>query len=234
MIRLLRVATVIVALAALAACGRTGGVAARTDLKNLSDALHECAGARTDATLHRLRIDGLGLDDLSELRARYYSDYVEPRMSDEVTDGIGRIIEARIGRLVRLRTGGRSLPPTLTYVIDAYDPVTYQGRLEDGFADDSLHVREFPEAFGQRFVAYRPGDSIKISLDSRFRFLVAPRSYRGHSWEAVDLALDERGSFKLSPDLGQSLVFAIVAADIAPKRQYKVVWALGYGGIPSR
>jgi hypothetical protein len=109
---------------------------------------------QVDQMLINLHLEKVQTNDLSELRNLYSTAYVEPQLDDEVTEAIDRLIGKELGTKIWLEAGGERFPPTEVYVIVDYDRTTYQAHLENTYADDSIHIPEFPEAFGDKTVKY--------------------------------------------------------------------------------
>jgi len=182
-----------------------------------------------DKALLSLGLGSLDANDLSELRNLYSGSYVEPRLEDAATEGISRIIKGKIDKAVQLRTGSRQYEPAEVYVIDSYDPKTYQSHLESTYADDSIHLPEFPESYGNNTVHYKEMAVFRIQLEKQFSIVVEPRYYIGHSWDVGNVTSNTKESFTMPPNLVQSVLFAIIMEKVNPKRQFKVFWILDSG-----
>ncbi len=221
---------------ALGSCAVNGDQIAKRDWKGLSERIHARYvklqpselkdEASVDGLITHMLPGGIPLDSLSELKSAYYSQYVEPMQDDAVTEGMDRLIKTRVGRMVGLSVDGHRHPPTDTYVIADYDAATFQGQLENGYADDSIHIPEFPESYPAGFVALAKGAAFRLEIDPRFTVLVGPHRYDGHSWQALALVAGDDGRYRPPAIFFQAVVFIVIAEKTHAKRQYKVIWVL--------
>ena len=118
--------------------------------------LGQVSPRQVDQLLMNLQVEKIQINDLSELRNVYSAAYVEPLLDDEITDAIDRMIGQEFGTKLWLETGGKRFPPTAVYVIVNYDRTTYQAQLENTYADDSIHIPEFPESFRDKTRQLQP------------------------------------------------------------------------------
>ena len=190
----------------------------------ISESTGSDVSKRADQLLKRLHVDAMPIKELSELRATYNQAYVEPLLEDAVTYRLGQLIELKVSSKLQMRLGGRVFPPVAAYVITGYDQSTFESQQENTYADDSIHIPEFPEAYKNRPVQYKTGELISAKLDPGFYYLVKPRYYLGHSWENRGLDLDSSGSFRLPADVLQAVVFAIIVEKGVSGREYKLIW----------
>ena len=224
-----------VVLALLISCSGSRNAINKRYWKGLSKVLHnqfvDIGTARIDNVKIDTQLKAFGLEtiqiaELLELKSVYYSEYVEPRLDDSVTSGIDRIIEKRICGKIWMKLRGESYPPVAAYVIKNYDPTTYQGQLENTYADDSIHIPEFSESYLNKAIVYANKERITVGIDPKFYFLVKPRYYIGHSWNNKNLDYDSPESFKMPSQTLQAVVFAIIAEKGKERRKYKVLWVL--------
>ena len=223
-------------LVVLGSCTVNGDLIAKRDWQKLSQRIHERYlrllaselkdDRRIDDMLQGPLTSGVPLGDLSELKNAYYSQYVEPMLDDAITEGLDRLIKSRVAHLIGLSVDGHRHPPTETYVITAYDAASFQGQLENGYADDSIHIPEFPESYPAGFVALAKDAAFRLEIDPRFSVLVGPHRYEGHSWQAVALVAGDDGRYQPPANFYQDVVFIVIAEKAVAKRQYKVIWVL--------
>lgn len=90
-----------------------------------------------------LSVSRLSLNSLFEIKSFYWQLCVEPRMDDAITRTIDSLIKYKVSKAIKLRTAGRKYQPVETYAITGFEPVTFRSRLENGYADGSLHLLEF-------------------------------------------------------------------------------------------
>ncbi|MGA2381684.1 MAG: hypothetical protein ABSG85_20490, partial [Spirochaetia bacterium] len=207
-----RLALLVIFLAATAACrpARNQELAA-TNMETLTQTLHNLAlqagsespqnDKRIDSQLEALSLSRLGVNGLCELRNAYMDRFVAPQLDDAVTLGLDRQIQTAIGQKVAIRLQGSSFVPSVVYVIVRYNPTTYEGQLESTYADDSLHLGEFPESYEGKTVQYRDGDRLQIVLDKGFHFDVGPRYYADHTWRVGSLEKYQDSSFNIPSQL---------------------------------
>jgi hypothetical protein len=105
-----------------------------------------------------------------------------------------------------------------------YNPTTYEGQLESTYADDSLHLGEFPESYEGKTVQYRDGDRLQIVLDKGFHFDVGPRYYADHTWRVGSLEKYQDSSFNIPSQLLEATIFTIIGENGVKNREYKVLW----------
>lgn len=187
-----------------------------------------------DNLLAELDIDSLSIDNLSELKWIYWRLFSDPRLDDDVTTGIDRIIKNKINKVVELNVRGKKYPPIEMYILTDMDSYNYQGKLENGCADDSFHLFEFSEACDP--ISYNELDVFLINLDNDFRFVVEPHIYSGHGG-AIKTENWKNHKFNLSSKLPHIILFSIIEEKNATKRKYKVFWSLKYccrGGVQSK
>ena len=220
-------------LSLMVSCSGSLNAINKRDWKELSKVLYNyIAGIGTasvdndkiDTQLKAFGLETLQIADLLEIKNVYYSEYVEPRLDDPVTSGIDRIIEKKVCGKIWMKLKGESYPPVAAYVITNYDPTTYQGQLENTYADDSIHIPEFPESYLNKAILYTNNESLTVGIDPKFVFLVKPRYYIGHSWNNKNLDYDSKESFEMPPETIQAVVFAIIAEKGREKRKFKVLW----------
>jgi hypothetical protein len=181
---------------------------------------------KIDAQLTALGLDAVQINDLIDLKNAYYLEYVEPRLDDTVTSGLGRLIEKKVCGKIRMKLKGEGYPPVAAYVITSYDLKTFQSQLENTYADDSIHIPEFPESYLNRALLYNNNDVISIDLDANYHYLVKPRYYIDHTWENKNLEVNSKGSLEMTLPTAQAVVFAIIAEKGIKERKYKVLWVL--------
>ena len=116
--------------------------------------------------------------------------------------------------------------PVAVYVITSYDPITYESHLENAYADDSIHIPEFPESYYNAILTYDSKDIISVNIDPSFYYLVKPRYYIDHTWENKSLELDLNKPIGTTLQTNQAVVFAIIAEKGIVERSYKVFWVL--------
>jgi hypothetical protein len=183
----------------------------------------------SQTTLMNLGLGNLSANDLSELRNVYASQYLEPRIDDSATEGIARIIKSRIVKAIKIRTDSGQYEPSEVYVIDSFDPKTYQSHLENGYADDSIYIPEFPESYGNRAMTYQKTSRFQIELEMPFTLVVGPHFYLGQSWR-VGNVIGNGNTFSVPLDLRQDVLFMIITDKENPNRQYKVLWVIDFVG----
>jgi hypothetical protein len=220
-------------LALLISCSGSRNAINRRDWKELSTVLHNrfidigtasVDNDKIDTQLKAIGLETIQIADLLEIKNVYYSEYVEPRLDDSITSGIDRMIEKRVCGKIWMKLKGKSYPPVAAYVITNYDQTTYQGQLENTYADDSIHVPEFPESYLNKAILYTNNERITVGLDQKFYCLVKPRYYIGHSWNNKNLDYDSTESFEMPSQTAKAVVFAIIAEKGIEKRKYKVLW----------
>ena len=132
---------------------------------------------QTEAKLLAFGLDALRIAELIELKNVYYAEYVEPRLDDRVTNGIDRLVEKKVCTKIRMIANWKSYLPVAVYVITSYDQETYESHLENAYADDSIHIPEFPEFYNNAVLTYDSKDVISVNIDPSFYYLVKPRYY---------------------------------------------------------
>jgi len=223
-------------LLALASCANGKGYIEDRNWTALSQVVHnrlinekhmgQLSPKQVDQLLIRLHVEKIQINDLSELRNVYSAAYVEPQLDDEITEAIDRLIGQELGTRLWLETEGKRYPPTAVYVIVDYDRTTYQAQLENTYADDSIHIPEFPESFGDKNVTYNREKAIRVHVESPLQYIVHPHYYQGHSWTAINLEMDTNGTLKMPGDMSEYVMFAIVAVKGISNREYKGIWVL--------
>ena len=220
----------------LAGCAHGGRPKTRQEIAALALSIHtkfpdpDDARDKQGSDFHQsflgLGLERLGANDLSELRNDYAESCVEPKIQDAVTEEMDLMIRETVGRAVRLTRNRESFEPAEVYVISSFDPGTYEGHLENTFADDSFHLPEFPESYGNRIVRSSATDVFRIQLDTKFSTVVGPHYYRGHTWQVGDVDDRGNGSFGFHGSLIHSVLFSLVAEKVNPKRLFKVLWVV--------
>ncbi|KAF0134145.1 MAG: hypothetical protein FD145_901 [Candidatus Saganbacteria bacterium] len=176
--------------------------------------------------LTALNASSVSVNDLSEIKWRYWELYVEPRLEDDITEGIDRIIKNRIDKIIELSVRGKKYPPMDMYIVTHIDPESYQCKVEGGYADDSMHLPEFPETYDP--ISYNESDLFLVNLDNNFRFVVEPHIYSGHSLEILRAKNWNNDRFNLPSKLSHTVLFSIIEEKNATRRKYKVCWVLNY------
>ena len=176
--------------------------------------------------LTALNVDSISLNDLSEIKWHYWELYVDPRLEDDITAGIDRIIKNKIDKIITLSIRGEKYPPMEKYVVTHIDPDSYQCRLEDGYADDSIHLPEFPETYNA--ISYNELDVFSVNLNNNYRFVVEPRIYPEHDWKVLKVKNWNNNEFNLPSKLSHAVLFSIIEEQNIAKRRYKVFWMLNY------
>ena len=176
--------------------------------------------------LTALNVDSISINDLSEIKWHYWELYVEPRLEDDITAGIDGIIKNKIDKIIILSIRGEKYPPMEMYIVADIDPNTYQCELEGGYADDSIHLSEFPETYDP--IAYNESDVFLVSLDNNFRFVVEPHIYPEHDWKVLKVKNWNNNKFNLSVKLSHAVLFSIIEEKNIARRRYKVFWMLNY------
>lgn len=152
---------------------------------------------------------------------------MEPHLRDDITEGIDRIIKNRIDKTIELRVGGAKYPPVEAYIVThIVDPNSYQCHVEYGYADDSIHLPEFPETYSS--VPYNESDTFSINLENNFRFVVEPHIYPNHDWKVLKIKKGKNNNFNLPPGMSRGVLFSIIEEKNLSKRKYKVFWIVNY------
>ncbi len=180
--------------------------------------------------LTALNASPITVNDLSEIKWRYWELYVEPLLEDDITVGIDRIIKNRIDKIIKLSVRGKKYSPMDMYIVTRIDPDGYQCKVEGGDADDSMHLPEFPETYNP--ISYNESDLFLVNLDNNFRFVVEPHIYPGHSREVFMIKNWNNNNFNLPPKLSQAVLFSIIEEKNITRRKYKVCWVVSYEEKP--
>ena len=176
--------------------------------------------------LTALNVDSISINDLSEIKWRYWELYVEPRLEDDITTGIDRIIKNKINKIITLSIREKKYPPMEMYVVTHIDPDSFQCMLEGGYADDSIHLSEFPETYNP--ISYNESDAFLVNLDDNFRFAVEPHIYPEHDWKVLKVKNWNNNKFNLPIKLSHAVLFSIIEQKNITKRRYKVFWMLNF------
>jgi len=232
-----RTVCAIVLFAALISCNFSYHPKTRDELQSLARQIHEKfpdtevtdegQEKASQKTLTNLGLGNLSANDLSELRSIYAWQYLEPRIDDSATEGIARIIKSRIGKAIKIRIDSGRYEPFEVYVIDSFNPKTYQSHLENGYADDSIYIPEFPESYDNRAISYQKTSRFQIELEKPFALVVEPHFYLAQSWR-VGNVIENGNTFLVPQDLRQDVLFMIIADKGNPNRQYKVLWVIDF------
>lgn len=187
--------------------------------------VEESRKIRMDSLLAKLNIDSMYINNLSEIKWTYWKLYVDPCLDDDITAGIDRIIKHKIDEIIGLSVREKKYPPMEMYIVTHIDPDSYQGRLENGYADDSLHLSEFSET--DNSIPYNESDVFSVNLHNNFRFVVGPHIYPEHSWKALKIN-NWNNKFNLPSKLSHAILFSIIEEKNVTKRKYKVFWVVNY------
>lgn len=179
--------------------------------------------------LTALNASPISINDLSELKWTYLELYVDPRLDDDITASIDRIIKNRIDKIIELSVRGKKYSPMDMYIVTHIDPDSYQCKVEGGYADDSMHLPEFPETYNA--ISYNESDTFIVNLEDNFKFVVEPHVYPGHSREVFKIKNWNNNKFSLPPKLSRAVLFSIIEEKNITKRKYKVCWVVNYDGL---
>lgn len=171
-------------------------------------------------------LSSLGPNTLSEIKWIYWQHRVDPCLADRITIAIDEIIKHKIYKTISLGVNGKRYSPIDMYVVSCVDPVSYEGKLDNGYADDSLHLSEF--VTDEHLILYDETTLFLINLDENFRFVVKPHIYPKHSWLVEKVTCWQHKSFKLLPTLSRAVLFAVVEEKGISKRKYKVFWLVDF------
>lgn len=226
----------VVLFAALASCTSRYHPKTREELLAIAKLIHESMPdtevtkesqeEASEKALVNLGLGNLSANDLSELRNIYSGRYLEPKLEDSISEGMSRIIKSRISKAVRMWTDSKRYEPCEVYVINSFDPKTYQSHLENAYADDSIYIPEFPENYGNRTIPYKETSQFRIEMETPFATVVGPYFYIGQSWRVGNVIRSGENFFALPPNFHQTVVFVIVEDKQNPQRQYKVLWVV--------
>lgn len=179
--------------------------------------------------LTTLNASPISINELLEIKWTYWGLYVEPRLEDNITESIDRIIKNRIDKTIELSVRGKKHSPMDMYVVTHIDPGSYRCKVEGGYADDSMHLPEFPETHNA--ISYNESDAFLVNLEDNFRFVVEPHIYPGHSREVFKIKYLNNNKFSLPPKLSHAVLFSIIEEKNITKRKYKVCWVVNYDGF---
>ncbi|OGC04671.1 hypothetical protein A2276_01680 [candidate division WOR-1 bacterium RIFOXYA12_FULL_43_27] len=171
-------------------------------------------------------ISSVGINDLLKIKWKYHKLCVDPCLDDSITTGIEKVIKNKIDGIVNLRVHEKNYPPEEVYVVTHINPSSYRCVLENGYADDSLHLSEF--LVGS--ISYKESDFFEINLNDNFRFAVEPRIYFGNNWETFKVKNQGKNNFNLPAGLSNVVLFSIIEEKSNPTRKFKVFWLANYDG----
>ncbi|MFH1361727.1 MAG: hypothetical protein ABIH69_03640 [bacterium] len=173
-----------------------------------------------------LSVSRLSLNSLFEIKSFYWQLCVEPRMDDAITMAMDNLIKDKVSKAITLHVAGKKYRPIETYAISCFEPGTFKGKLENGYADDSIHISEFLE--GRVAISYGRADIFGVELKKGFDFVVKPQVYPEHSWEVLKTKGLNDKEFFLPDKLSRAVLFSIIEEKNVTKRRYKVLWVVDY------